>query len=603
MITSSWCFTSTKTKVKCFIALLLALSLGTLFAPSLAVADGGDLHWTEIDSPESADLCDIAVAPEPRSLFAATYNFTSHEATIWRSGGTSLGAHWGSVLIINTDPNGIILRLSPNYSEDYTVYAVEVGGDLMMVSHNRGNSWEECHAPQPIVDLTVEDEDTVYIALPGGFIQKSTDGACTWQRPVHSELSEINMLTVSEGGIVLVGGRNGEAAYSLDGGNTFSEIPRDVGAGDVQIMADINYKENGVIYASTDEGVYRWSIGVSTRWQRIVRESGVEGLALGNEGTLYALKSDQYVIRLLDPSTSNGMEIDLVDLPAVGKFPVLRLLSNSEQNEVWTIDTANDVICYFTDTLYEATPALDTPLDGATIALGACGCVNYFSLSWNGLPEATTYEAAIYLDSDCTQRVWLGNSDSTSIMLGDNSTQLISGRTYYWRVRTVAPLKSHWSQPRSFTIGVGHVQAISPAGGTNDMPVSDIGFSWTSASSATEYEFTLSQNADLTDPIATVRVSSSAYTYTGTLDYDMSYFWGVRITEPAVGPLSVSTFRTKTSPVEISPAGRVETASVITPIWVWTIIGICGTLIAVTLILIFRKRQIRPFYNRSCTHE
>jgi hypothetical protein len=485
--------------------------------------------------------------------------------------------------------------LSPDYSTDYTIYAIEVGGDLITVSHNRGNSWEECHAPQAIVDLTVEDEDTVYTALPGGFIQKSTDAASTWQRPVHSDLSEINMLTVAEGGTVLVGGRNGEAAYSLDGGDTFSEIPHDIGAGDVQVMADINYKENGVIYASTDEGVYRWSIGVSTRWHRIVNESGVEGLALANEGTLYALKSDKYMIRLLEPSTSNGVEIDLVDLPAAGKFPVLRLLSNSEQNEVWTIDTANDVIYYFTDTLYEATPALDAPLDGATIALGACGCVNYLSLSWNRLPETTTYEAAIYLDSDFTQRVWLGNSDSTSIMLGDNSTQLISGRTYYWRVRTVAPLKSPWSEPRSFTIGVGHVQAISPAGGANDMPVSDIGFSWTSASSATEYEFTLSQNADLTDPIATVRVSSSAYTYTGTLDYDMSYFWGVRITEPALGPLSVSAFRTKTSPVEISLPGRVEAASVITPIWVWMIIGICAALIVVTLILVFRKRQIRPF--------
>jgi photosystem II stability/assembly factor-like uncharacterized protein len=590
MMTSGWCFTSTKTKVKCFIALLLAFSLGTVFAPSFAVADGGDLLWTEIDSPESAGLCDIAVASEPRSLFAATYNSTSHEATVWRSGGTSLGVHWGSVLVVNTDLSEIVLRLSPNYSSDYTIYATEVGGDLIMVSHNRGNSWEECHAPQPIVDLTVEDEDNTYIALAGGFIQKSTDAACTWERTVRSQLSEINMLTVAEGGTVLVGGKDGEVAYSLDGGDTFSEIPHDVGDGDVQVMADINYKESGVIYASTDEGVYRWSIGVSSRWQAIVNENGVEGLALANEGTLYALESDKYVVRLLDPSTSNGSEIDLIDLPAAGKFPILRLLSNSEQNEVWTIDTTNDVIYYFTDTLYKVTPALDTPPDGATIALGAMGRVNYLSLKWNGLPEATIYEAAIYLDSDCTQRVWRGNSDGTSIMLRDDSAQLTSGSTYYWRVRTVAPLKSPWSEPRNFTIGVGDVQAISPTSGTNDMPISDIGFTWTSDSSATEYEFTLSQNADLTDPIANARVNSSAYMYTGTLDYNTSYFWGVRITEPALGPLSVFTFRTKASPVEISPPGQVEAAPAITPIWVWIIIGICAVLIAVTLILIFRTR-------------
>ena len=595
MITSSWFFTSTKTKVKCFIALLLALSLGIVFAPSLAQADERELHWTEIDSPELVGLCDIAVASEPRSLFAATYNSSSHEATVWRSAGTSLGAYWGSVLTINTDSNEINLKLSPNYSRDYTIYAIEVGGDLIMVSHNRGNSWEECHAPEPIVDLTVEDEDTIYIALLGGFIQKSTDAACTWQWTVHSELSEINMLTIAEGGTVLVGGRNGEVAYSLDGGNTFSEIPDALGGGDVQVIADTNHRENVIIYASTDKGVYRWSIEVSTRWQRIVNESGVEGLALGNEETLYALKSDQYVIRLLDLSTSNGAEIDLVDLPAVGKFPVLRLLSNSEQNEIWTIDTASDVIYYFIDTLYKASPVLDTPSDGATIALGAMGRVNYLSLRWTGLPGATLYEASIYLDSDCIQRVWLGNSDSTNVMLRDGSAQLISGRTYYWRVRAVAPLKSLWSEPRSFTIGVGEVQAISPASGTTGMPISDIGFSWTYDSVATEYEFTLSQNADLSSPIVIARVSSSAYMYRGTLNHDTSYFWGVRITEPALGPLSEFIFSTKASPVEISPPGQVEAASVITPIWVWIIIGICVALIAVTLVLIFRTRQIRPF--------
>ena len=570
--------------------LLLALSLGTLIMPSLAWADEEELQWTEISNPELVNLCDIAVAPEPRSLFAATYNSTGPEV-VWRSAGTPLGEFWGPVLTMDTTSNRIILRLSPSYSRDYTIYVAEVGGDLIAVSHNRGNSWKEQHAPGPVIDMAVEDEDTIYIALSRGFIQKSTDAAWTWQDSVDSNLSKLTMLTVAEGGTVFVGGSNGEVAYSLDGGNTFIKIPEDIGDSDVQVIADINYGENGIIYASSDKGVYRWSIGVSTTWQRIVKGSGIVGLAGGSEGALYALKPSESVIRLLNPSTSNKTEMDLMDLPAEGSSPIVKLSITSEENELWTFGAANNVIYYFTDTLCKAAPSLDAPFDGATIPLGSTGRVSYLNLKWNELPEATIYEAAIYLDSDCNQRVWLNNSDTTSIILRDDSVRLTASTTYYWRTRAIAPLKSSWSESRSFTIGLGGVQATSPATGTTGVLVINGCFTWNSYPNATEYEFILSENADLTSPLVTDRVTSTAYGYSGTLDYGTTYFWGVKISKPALGPLSVFTFTTRAAPPEISPPAQVEAVSpVITPIWVWLIIGICVALLAAVVILVFRTR-------------
>jgi len=592
MTASSWCFASAKMKVKCFLVLLLAVVLGALFIPSQARADEDELQWTEVDSPELVNLCDIAVAPEPRSLFVATYNSTGPEV-VWRSAGTTLGEFWGQVLTMDTTSNRIILRLSPSYSRDYTIYVVEVGGDLIAVSHNRGNSWKKQHAPEPVIDMAVEDEDTIYIALHNGFIQKSTDAAWTWQDDVDSGLSKINMLSVAEGGTVLVGGSNGEVAYSLDGGNTFTKIPEDIGDGSVQVKDDINYKENGIIYASSDKGVYRWSIGVSTTWQQIVKESEIASLAVGSEGTLYALKPSEGVMRLLNPSTSNKIEMDLVDLPVEGSFPILKLSSTPEENELWTFGAANNVIYYFTDTLCKVALTLDAPFDGATIPLGSIGRVSYLNLKWNELPEATIYEAAIYLDSDCNQRVWLNNSDTTSILVtdGDNSVGLTPGDIYYWRTRAIAPLKSSWSESRSFTIGLGGVQATSPATGTTGVLVINGGFTWNSYPNATEYEFILSENADLTNPLATDRVTSTAYAYSGTLEYGTTYFWGVKITKPALGPLSVFTFTTRAAPPEISPPAQVEAVSpVITPIWVWLIIGICVALLAVVVIWVFRTR-------------
>jgi hypothetical protein len=385
-----------------------------------------------------------------------------------------------------------------------------------------------------------------------------------------------------------VGGSNGEVAYSLNGGNTFTKIPEDIGEGDVQVIADINYGENGIIYASAGEGVYRWSIGASTTWQRIVKESSIASLAIGNEGTLYALSSED-VIRLLNPSTSNTAEIDLIDLPAGNSFPILKLLSSSEENELWTIGADSDIIYYLTDTLCKVAPILDAPSEGATIPLDSIGRVSHLSLSWNELPEVTIYEIAIYLDSDCTQRVWLGNSDTTNILIADedNTAGLTAGTTYYWRTRSITPLKSSWSELRNFTIGLGSVRATCPTS-TTGVPVSNISFTWNSYPSATEYEFTLSQKADLTAPIVAEKVSSTAYEYTGTLDYGTTYFWGVRITKPAFGPLSVFTFTTRAAPVKISPP---ISPPVITPIWVWVLIGICVALVTVTIILIFRTHQ------------
>jgi hypothetical protein len=281
-------------------------------------------------------------------------------------------------------------------------------------------------------------------------------------------------------------------------------------------------------------------------------------------------------------------------LPAEDSFPTLKLSSASEENELWTFGAANNVIYHFTDTLCKVALTLDAPSDGATIIPDPAGCyARHLGLSWNELPEATIYEVALYWDSDCTQRVWLGNSDTTGILVtdGDNSAGLTAGSTYYWRTRSIAPLKSPWSKPRSFIIGLGAVQTTSPATGTTDMPINNISFTWNSYPSATEYEFILSKNADLTNPLVADRVTLTAYGYTGTLEYGTSYFWGVRITKPALGLLSVFTFTTRAAPVEVSPPAQVEAVSpAITPIWVWVAIGLCVALTAGTLILIFKTR-------------
>ena len=70
-------------------------------------------------------MTDIAPAPDSGSLFMATYSEFGPES-VWRSAGEPLGRYWGRLLNMPTDTNRVILRLSPNYATDYTLYAVEV---------------------------------------------------------------------------------------------------------------------------------------------------------------------------------------------------------------------------------------------------------------------------------------------------------------------------------------------------------------------------------------------------------------------------------------------------------------------------------------------
>jgi hypothetical protein len=74
-------------------------------------------------------MCDIAPAPDSRSLFMATFSEFGPEA-VWRSAGEPLGTYWSRIYSMRTSSDMVLLRLSPDYSNDYTIYAVEADSDI-----------------------------------------------------------------------------------------------------------------------------------------------------------------------------------------------------------------------------------------------------------------------------------------------------------------------------------------------------------------------------------------------------------------------------------------------------------------------------------------
>ena len=176
-----------------------------------------------------------------------------------------------------TNTDRVVVRLSPNYSKDYTLYAVEVdenttidktfnpNANLLEFSTNRGNTWSEVCIPRPVIDFIATGQYTLYLATTGGCIRKSEKKyenekpGQRWGDMVQTGLNDINMLAASDTEHIFAGSRDGWVAYSTDGGASFTKInePVSLDMTDVQVVPDTNYASNGIIYESgrTSDGI------------------------------------------------------------------------------------------------------------------------------------------------------------------------------------------------------------------------------------------------------------------------------------------------------------------------------------------------------------
>jgi hypothetical protein len=609
-----------------------------------ASLDSGD-KWRQLGLMDTIiKLADIVPAPDGESLFVTTYNPYGPEG-IWRSAGDPLGERWERLLTMDTCCDAIILRFSLNYDDDYTMYAAEVGGNQIAASRNRGNSWQWCcYIPeQPIIDMVIGDEEPVYIALPGGYIGKMPPGGLGWWDLIDTGLSEINMLAIVDEESILVGGRNGDIAYSTDGVESFTLISEVIasGTGDVQVVADANYQENGTIFAATnlpDEGIWRWAIGVSTEWEQIDEsitelEEGqcIGGLAVGQEGTLYALRLEPAtstsggVIRSLNPleADPNDIEFDLINeaLPAGTTFdptlvfpntlPYLKLSGNAEQNELWTIDTANQLIYRYQDTLCKVRPTLISPGTGDIIPINSTSYITSLTMCWEELEGAEEYEVVIYLDLEARQIVWSGTSTSTVIIAtkGSAPAQLTKGTEYYWQVRAIEPIKSQWCQTRSFATSLAAIgwsplsdpTGISPSCGAADTSINP-DFCWQFVDGATGYEFILARDGEFTDVViamtGTDALEINAWGCDRNLDYSTTYFWKVRaISNISSSEWGIGIFTTEAAPSTAAQSQTSTTSPTLIPTssipsyMIWVVIG--TGVVLVTSLLVFTVRTRR----------
>jgi hypothetical protein len=194
--------------------------------------------------------------------------------------------------------------------------------------------------------------------------------------------------------------------------------------------------------------------------------------------------------------------------------------------------------------------------------------------------------------------------------LDDGYYYLECGENYTWKVREANTacecVHSPWSETWSFTVTVSAADGISllaPEKGAMDVPIENIGFSWTGVRNASSYSFVLSPNANLAGALVSQDQSTTAFNFVGPLDYSKAYYWqviawqdGTRLTTSSIG-----VFNTMAQPVAPTPPVVVEQQPApvinipptqqITPTWIYAIIGIGCALAVVVIVLIVRTRR------------
>ena len=179
------------------------------------------------------------------------------------------------------------------------------------------------------------------------------------------------------------------------------------------------------------------------------------------------------------------------------------------------------------------------------------------------------------------------------------------GTTYYWQVRVCLckPFLSKWSEERMFmTALVQVVDLCSPVCGGQDIILTP-NFSWDAVDGASGYDIELATTETFTAGVVRGSSTVNAWVAPEDLEYATTYYWRVRAEKDGVfSDWTVCIFTTMekpvppTPPVEITPAPpapqiNIPPAQMITPNWIYAVIGIGAALIVVVIVLIVRTRR------------
>jgi hypothetical protein len=455
---------------------IVAATQGANSAFAVSSDDGESFNDLSLIDTQLTYLRDATPSVDNSKLYLATDNGT--DTSIWLK-----ASSWKRVLSINGDTEYIV-RVSPEDSS--VVYVADAGGTDVYFSSDAGeSSWKKrpCYKLDDIVDMVVES-DTVAYAVDLNESSKTSNAGASWgtAKALGLTSGNVNMISIAPNGDLIVGSTGGYVAWSKDGGSTWEVSEKQVGGvtGNVQVVADGDYENNGYIFASTDntstghEGIYRASTETDTSFSStyghlLSADQVITGMAV-HSGVLYAVWTDgssSYLERCMNPtadvpyySVEKGSSGEVFN---VGPQSV----KVSDGIKLWAICSVSPQQLYsLTDLLVEAVPTLEAPADGATVPVNpADGRAYNVTFSWNR-PEGTSdkvSEMNVRIYDSAGAKVYdediSAAATTTTKVIGPKGAtgyvcEFMPGETYTWKVRVSSdgPFYSNYSESRTFTV-------------------------------------------------------------------------------------------------------------------------------------------------------
>jgi hypothetical protein len=280
---------------------------------------------------------------------------------------------------------------------------------------------------------------------------------------------------------VIAGSTDGRVSYSTDGNTSWTKLSDE----DFDIASTVQVTATGLadgdfVIAASGAEIYSWELGEADSWDDISPSafSGnvTNGIGIFN-GVLYAIAddgTDSVLARTLTPTSDDPTwstnELDASTLDATPT--ALRISAGSDITLLWAIDTTNELLFSYKDTLAVASVTSRAPADGADIPFNTIsGEAEQIIFSWTCPSDKVhEFDFEIATDTDFDEVVisegvakssgtW-DEGDVISKIVGPGASgnfdiRFMPDTTYYWKTRVDAagPVRSAWSETRSFTTG------------------------------------------------------------------------------------------------------------------------------------------------------
>ena len=505
--------------------------------------DNGDT-WNQIAFIDTtiSSIDDLAFDPTGTSAAMITYDSTDSTFSLWKTADVNVAAPQWQRTLCTAYSTTINEFTMVEYSMDGAVAMLyDESNDQVYRSSNNLQTfapWKSTTLWGTINDWVVYDSASVYAACDNGFWSTAVVGSDL----VGVDLESIAIQTGFDPGdsaadVLVVGDVNGNAYISYDAGDNLEVAVSIAGSGNVYVAFDAS----NTIYFANGTVVYTAAIGATNIGTRTTMPSTGVGtlvdIAVSPDDTLYVLDSGGDLSRYLINDTRVDGTQSGWDRADNSTGTTWELWITSGSNVAWTTDGSDVFLLDDTLTGMVSVTVTNVSAFGCTVSWTAMTGATHYQVKfyeYNAVTDSwSTYYSSIYIAAPLTSMntadyFTMFFDDATDyrvdVRVNNNGSSSISDEVEYSRYSVHQAFTTKYFMDMPFP--------VNPSQGNEEVSLYPA-FGWSAVPNAASYTVHVSDQANFSNLLADVSVTTTAYTYDGAaLAYDTPYYWRVRAVAP-----------------------------------------------------------------------